>query len=90
MAYAESKLNIPEAELGPEAKAEDLYQIGLIYSTGTGVEADFVLAHKFFNLTALRGYEDAKQSRKDIAEYMSSEEIAEAQRSAREWLKLAN
>lgn len=90
MAFADSKLDFQTAEIGPESKAEDLYRMGLIYSTGSGVDIDYVLAHKFFNLAALRGYHDAKQSRKEIAEYMSSDEIAEAQKAAREWLKLAN
>lgn len=90
MAFADSKLNIPGDELGPESKAEDLYRMGLIYSTGCGVETDYVLAHKYFNLAALRGYQDAKVSRKEISEYMSSQEIADAQKAAREWLKLAH
>ena len=86
MAFAESKLVAPCEELGPESNAEDLYRMGLVYSTGMGVAVDYVVAHKWFNLAALRGYSDAKQSRKEIADFMSSDEIAAAQKAAREWL----
>ena len=90
MAFAESKLDAPCEELGPESKGEDLYRMGLVYSTGLGVAVDYITAHKWFNLAALRGYDEAKQSRKELAEYMSSEEIAAAQKAAREWLALAH
>lgn len=90
MAHANVKITPPDLSLGQEATAEELYRVGLVYSTGSGVATDYVLAHKYFNLAALRGYEAAKQSRRELSEYMSSEEIAEAQKSAREWLRLAN
>ncbi len=90
MANAEVKTTAPDLIPGQEASAEELYRVGLVYSTGSGVDLDYVLAHKFFNLAALRGYQDAKVSRKELSEYMSSDEIAEAQKAAREWLKLAN
>jgi TPR repeat protein len=50
------------------------------------VEFDLVSAHKWFNLAAMRGNEDAKRYRMEIAREMSKTEIAEAQRQAREWL----
>ncbi len=90
MAFAESKLEAPCEELGPESAAEDLYRMGLVYSTGLGVAIDYVMAHKWFNLAALRGYADAKESRKELSDYMSTDEIAAAQKAAREWLALAN
>lgn len=90
MAYADGQLEAPCAHLTADSEPEALYRMGLIYSTGTGVSTDYVAAHKWFNLAALRGYAEAKSSRKDLAELMSSDEIAQAQRAAREWLKLAN
>lgn len=80
----------PCAALTADANHEDLLQMGLIYSTGLGVEEDLVAAHKWFNLAALKGNEDAKMHRKDLSEMMSTSEIAEAQKSAREWLQLMN
>lgn len=60
------------------------YELGIVYSTGTsGVGIDLIAAHKWFNLAALAGLEDAQYCRAEIAEDMSAREIAEAQRQAR-------
>jgi TPR repeat protein len=88
MPYSDGVLEAPCAILTAEASHEDLLQMGLIYSTGIGVEEDLVAAHKWFNLAALKGNDDAKMYRKDLSGIMSSSEIAEAQKSAREWLSL--
>ena len=66
--------------------AEALYDLGLLYSTGQGVDLDYVTAHKWFNLAAMMGVERAKVDRRELAEEMSTFEIAEAQRQAREWV----
>ena len=64
-----------------------LYELGVAYSTGTGgVAIDFVEAHKWFNLAALKGHEEASWCRADISDEMTAREIAEAQRGARAWL----
>jgi TPR repeat protein len=63
-----------------------LYNLGLIFSVGKGVEPDLITAHKWFNLAALRGSEEAKAQRKELAGLMSAAEVAEAQRLAREWM----
>lgn len=68
------------------ATADDLYRLGLSCSTGQGVALDLVEAHKWFNLAALRGNEEAKLYRREIAEQLTSGEIAQAQAAAREWL----
>ncbi len=63
------------------------FDLGVIYSTGShGVQADLIDAHKWFNLAASRGHEEAAWCRADISEEMTAREIAEAQRRAREWL----
>jgi TPR repeat protein len=71
-----------------EGRADALYNLGLAYSTGQGVGVDMVAAHKWFNLAAVRGVEAAKGWRNQLAAEMSSGQIAEAQRLAREWLKV--
>ena len=43
----------------------------MMYSTGTTVAADYVAAHKWFNLAAMRGNKDAIRLRREIAEQMS-------------------
>ena len=63
-----------------------LFELGLMHCAGRDVEPDLVSAHKWFNLAAMRGNEDAKRYRMEIAREMSRSEVAEAQRQAREWL----
>ncbi len=78
---------LEKCELAAEAGApEALYSLGLIYATGKGVDVDFVNAHKWFNLAAMRGSHAARDSRADVALEMNAAQIAEAQRLAREWL----
>ena len=67
------------------------FDLGVIYSTGShGAECDLVEAHKWFNLAASRGHEEAAWCRADISDEMTAREIAEAQRRAREWLLASN
>ena len=63
------------------------YDLGVIFSTGGhGVAADMIEAHKWFNLAAAAGHEEAAWCRADVSEEMTAREIAEAQRRARQWL----
>jgi TPR repeat protein len=57
-----------------------------MYCVGRDVDVDLVEAHKWFNLAALRGNEEAKRYRLEIARDMSKMEISRAQRLAREWV----
>lgn len=64
-----------------------LFDLGVAYSTGSnGVACDLIEAHKWFNIAAARGHEDAAFCRADVADEMTAREIAEAQRRARQWL----
>ena len=71
-----------------KGRADALYNLGLAYSTGQGVGVDYVAAHKWFNLAAMKGSELAKSWRAQISREMSTGQIAEAQRMAREWLTI--
>ena len=63
------------------------FDLGVAFSTGShGAECDLIEAHKWFNLAAAQGHEEASQCRADISDEMTAREIAEAQRCAREWL----
>ncbi len=63
------------------------FDLGVAYSTGShGAPCDLIEAHKWFNLAAVAGYDDAAQCRADISDEMTAREIAEAQRRAREWI----
>jgi uncharacterized protein len=70
------------------ASAEDMFDLGMRYCLGRDVEQDLVSAHKWFNLAALKGNEDAKLYRCEISREMSPADIAYAQREARAWLTL--
>jgi TPR repeat protein len=72
---------------GSAAGADALFELGLRYSTGRDCAVDFITAHKWFNLAALKGNMAARQYRSEVASEMSKAEVAEAQRLAREWLK---
>jgi TPR repeat protein len=77
------------AEQGlPEAQ----YFLGVMYHNGQGVPQDYVLAHMWLNLAALRfpasekkNQEMANKDRDITASEMTPDQIAEAQRLAREW-----
>jgi uncharacterized protein len=71
-----------------QGRADALYNLGLAYSTGQGVSVDFVAAHKWFNLAAMKGVELAKSWRAQISAEMNAGQIAEAQKLAREWLTI--
>lgn len=63
------------------------FDLGVAYSTGShGVGCDLIEAHKWFNLAAVSGIEEAAMCRADVSEEMTAREIAEAQRRAREWI----
>ena len=70
-----------------KGRVDALYNLGLAYSTGQGVRVDYVAAHKWFNLAAMKGVNEARSWRAQLSREMSSGQIAEAQRQAREWLQ---
>ncbi len=71
----------------PIMSSEEMYRLGLEASTGGELrELDLVTAHKWFNLAAMQGSLEARAYRAELANEMSPEEIAEAQRQAREYL----
>ncbi|HXQ12405.1 MAG TPA: sel1 repeat family protein [Caulobacteraceae bacterium] len=71
----------------PDSSGDELFKMGLLYSTGQGgAPLDYVSAHMLFNLAAMRGSLEAKIYRKEISQEMDPQDVAEAQRAAREWL----
>jgi hypothetical protein len=63
------------------------FDLGVAFSTGShGATCDLIEAHKWFNLAASRGHEEAAACRAEVSDEMTAREIAEAQRRAREWL----
>jgi uncharacterized protein len=70
----------------PEVSEENLFELGLSHATGVGAEVDYVEAHKWFNIAALRGDAEAKQRRQELTSMMTQSQVSAAQRAAREWL----
>ena len=66
-----------------DAAARKLFDLGMMCATGAG---DLVSAHKWFNLAAMHGDQQASARRVEIAAELSESEIAAAQRAARDWL----
>jgi TPR repeat protein len=64
------------------------YDLGVMYKFGWGVPQDYVIAHMWFNLAAADGGNFgamSTQNRDELSSKMTSSQIAEAQKLAREW-----
>ena len=80
-------------ELRPLAEQGDAgaqIQVGTMYENSVGFPQDYVLAHMWFNIAATHLPADLTQdlaavNRDFIEQSMTPEQIAEAQRLAREW-----
>jgi len=71
----------------PEMSGDDLFRLGMMYSTGQGgCPMDRVSAHMIFNLAALKGSIEARVYRREMSQEMDREEISEAQKAARRWI----
>ena len=92
MPYSDLATDIaPETGLVSEtATGEELYRVGLAYSEGVDCEQDLIAAHKWFTLAVLKGYDDAKVCRLEMADLLDKEDIKSALAAARAWLQLAN
>jgi TPR repeat protein len=76
-----------QAALGATVGADTFFDLGMRYSAGDSV--DYVTAHKWFNLAAMQGNKEAIRLRREIAAEMTEDEIAAAQRAARDWMRLS-
>ncbi len=68
-----------------QGNASAQYNLGVMYDNGQGVSQDYVFAHMWSNLAASQGNEDAVKQCDEIATKMTPDQLAEAQRLAREW-----
>ncbi len=77
------------SEWRPLAKkevAEAQYKLGMLYSMGYGVPRDFVQAYKWYSLAGANGNKNAATLRDALAKQITSYQIAEAHKLAREWM----
>ena len=61
--------------------------LGFMYGNGNGVLQDNVYAHMWFNIASSNGSENDRKNRDLAAERMTPDQLAEAQRLARECVK---
>ena len=90
MAFTDHEIAEAHEAVRKQGDCDNLYKLGLIYSTGQGGASDLIQAHMWFNLAASRGSQAAKDCRRELADMMSKDEIAQAQRAAREWLSVTH
>ncbi|WP_136658621.1 sel1 repeat family protein [Nitratireductor sp. XY-223] len=76
------------AAMGGEAEAEIFCEMGLMYAAGRDCAMDFIAAHKWLNIAAIKGSNRAAELRSDLARSMTKTDLAEALRSAREWMTM--
>ena len=67
------------------AKAQ--YNLGVMYALGEGVIKDYVYAHMWGNIASMNGNDKGETLRGYVAEKMTSSQIEEAQRLAKEFVK---
>ena len=67
------------------AKAQ--YNLGVMYALGEGVIKDYVYAHMWGNIASMNENDKGETLRGYVAEKMTSSQIEEAQRLARECIK---
>ena len=76
-----------EMNVSPQtSSAEDFFELAMCYCLGRGVAQDNVVAHKWFNIAAMKGNKSALQYRCELACEMSPSQVAEALRQARAFL----
>lgn len=87
-----ARFEIHSADMGlmgeSPSTADILFQMGLDSASGRHGVTDLISAHKWFNIAAMKGNREAAQYRRDLSAEMTREDIAEAQRAAREWLAM--
>ena len=81
--YAESAKWYRKAAEQGDAGAQN--NLGVMYRKGEGVPQDYVEAYKWYNLASAQGETNATHNRDQIVEFMTPDQIAEAQQLAREF-----
>ena len=56
------------------------YRLAQLYEQGVGVPQDFVQAHRWYNFAASQGHAEARNARDALANRMTADQLAEAQK----------
>ena len=70
-----------------QGDADAQYNIGFMYNEAQGVSRDYVQACMWLKLSAQNDAEDAKYDLAVSEQKLTKDQIAEAERLAREWMK---
>lgn len=85
------RLEMPEIPLAMRGEtpvtADTMFELGMMFASGREVPVDLITAHKWFNISAMKGHAEAVRLRREVAAEMADAEIGQAQRAARDWLK---
>ncbi len=71
--------------LAEQGHAQAQLNLGILYSQGRGVPKDSVQAYRWYTLAAAQGDDLAGKFKDHLEKSMTLDELAEAQRLAREW-----
>ncbi len=71
--------------LAEQGHAQAQVNLGILYSQGRGVPKDNVQAYRWYTLAAGQGNDLADKFKNHLEKSMTLEQLAEAQRLAREW-----
>lgn len=62
------------------------YELGMVYRTGHGFPIDLVKSYMWLNLAAAAGIQQAIAARDEVMKSLNPRQLAEAQKTSREWL----
>lgn len=74
-------------ELAEAGIAVSQYYLGKMYLKGSGTLQDYCLAHMWLNIAASQDHKKAAIQLEKLTARMTAEQLAEAQKMAREWIK---
>ena len=73
--------------LAEEGRPDAQLYLGTMYNSGYGVIQDHVYAHMWFNIASANGLEKARENRDLVAKKLTPNQMAVAQKLARECVK---
>ena len=86
--YTPEEIAVAEwKESAEKGEAWGQYNLGFAYANGDSVPEDYAMAYAWWNIASANGEATAKLSKKDLAERMTKEQIAEAQKLSREMVE---
>ena len=68
-----------------EGEVQAQFDLGLMYANGLGLPQDLIQAYRWISLSSTAGNAAASDLQKQLAQQMTPEQIAEAERLVREW-----